>query len=140
MGDARQDHRLDRSRDREGHRRQRRDEQDDLDRSALVHRHGRRDERQALEDVPDKKHPIAWEAVAGERGERCDEAGGNQLDEREEGCLAGSAKPIGVDKDRHPRGVLGHVEPEVGELDPGQDRVARNGQDDVYLFPHPAGA
>ena len=97
-------------------------------------------ECQRLEQVPHEEHAITPEAIAGECGERRNEAGRDELDHREQRRRARATDPVGVHEDRHPGRVLGHVEAEVRELDAGQHRVASHGQDDPKLLPHPAGS
>ena len=136
VGQAREDRRLDGPRDREGGGGRGREQEDQRNGSPRVERDRRRREGQCLQEAGDQQDAVAPEAIARIGGERRHDARRHELDHREQGRGGRAADRISEDEDRGPRGVLGHVEAEIGDLEARQGWVAGNGEDDPELLPH----
>ena len=93
-------------------------------------------ERHRHREVADEQDATAPEPIAGERAERRDHPGGDQLDRGDGAGRRRAAAVVGVDEDRDPRAALPHREPEEREHEPAQPRIACDPRRDPDLLVH----
>ncbi len=97
---------------------------------ARQHRKGDDDHCRRLHGIPAGERTLRPEPVARVRGERCDQDCGDELEERNEPDLLGSAALQRVEQHGQPGGVLADGEPGVRQQDPSELTGPTDAEDD----------